>query len=199
MYVLAYTWSPEFCYNQNSYKGCATPRDYWTKYFTIHGLWPQYKSGGYPSYCTNEVLNSDAIIAKFGFDNMADHWPNVKVTESDPDYASFWEYEWSKHGTCSGLDQTTWVNQALATQDKLFTPEFVTSNVGKSVSATDLRNSFGGKTMASLQCTSGKYLNGVYTCWLRNSNGTVGEQTTCPSDVQKEDTCSSSSILIQSF
>jgi ribonuclease I len=57
MYVLAYTWTPEFCYGQ-AYPGCKAPEDYWKTHFTLHGLWPQYSTGGYPSYCTTEPFDT---------------------------------------------------------------------------------------------------------------------------------------------
>lgn len=48
MYVFAYTFQPAFCYG-TTYPGCKEPQNYWQKHFTVHGLWPQFKAGGYPS------------------------------------------------------------------------------------------------------------------------------------------------------
>ena len=57
VYVLAYTWTPGFCINQ-TYPGCSDPESYWLNHFTLHGLWPQYTTTGYPSYCTTEAYNA---------------------------------------------------------------------------------------------------------------------------------------------
>ena len=55
-YVYAYSWTPGFCYNQK-YPGCLDPEPYWTTNLTIHGLWPQYNTTGYPSFCTDEPFD----------------------------------------------------------------------------------------------------------------------------------------------
>lgn len=129
---------------------------------------------------------------------MVTYWPNVKASEGTPEYDDFWDHEWTKHGTCSGLKQVDYFNTTIALIQSYGTPSIVSNNVGKTVSTTDVRNSFGGSTKVSLQCTSGKYLVGAYTCWSQK-NGYPTGQTTCPSDVQKEDTCTSTSVVIQSF
>ena len=77
--------------------------------FSIHGLWPQYSDGGYPSNCSDEPFSDDAVEA-VGMSTMYEMWPNVQSDPSDSDYDSFWEHEWTKHGTCSGLDQTIYFN-----------------------------------------------------------------------------------------
>lgn len=197
VYVFAYSWTPEFCYNQSSYVGCYTPKPYWGTNFIVHGLWPQYSTGGYPHDCTTEPFNTSVPLA-IGWDTMTTYWPNVKVAETDPTYDSFWDHEWTKHGTCTGLSQTNYMTDSINLLQKFGTPSIVTNNVGGSVSATDLRNAFGGSTKASLQCTSGAYLVGVYTCWTQ-SNGVPTTQIVCPSDVQSEDTCTKSTIYIQAF
>jgi ribonuclease T2 len=39
---------------------------------------------------------------------MTTYYPDVKYDETRPDYESFWEHEWDKHGTCSGLSQNNY-------------------------------------------------------------------------------------------
>jgi len=102
-YVLAYAWTPEFC--QASFPGCQRPLPYWISNFTMHGLWPQYTTTpGYPSYCTKEPFDP-SVTTSIGLPLMKHYWPNVKVADNNPDYTSFWEHEWEKHGTCTGLSQ----------------------------------------------------------------------------------------------
>jgi ribonuclease I len=48
MYVLAYSWTPGFCNTQSNDPGCSNPESYWKNHFTLHGLWPQYTTDGYP-------------------------------------------------------------------------------------------------------------------------------------------------------
>ena len=197
--MFAYSWTPEFCYGKTtSYPGCQAPQTYWGQYFTLHGLWPQYSTGGYPATCTTEAFNT-SIPVTVGYDDMIKYWPNVQYAESDPEYSSFWEHEWTKHGTCTTLNQEEYFTASLDLIKKFGTPASVTAAVGSTISADSLRNDFGGATFASLQCTSGKYLNGVYTCWSKQANGYPDAQIACPSDVQKEDTCTASTLNVASF
>ena len=120
-----------------------------------------------------------------GWETMTTYWPDVQYQESDPDYDTFWTHEWEKHGTCSGLSQYDYFNYATKLIQSFGTPSAYTQAAtnGGSIDADDLRDAFGGPTMASLQCTSGKYINGVYTCWS-TVDGVPTDQVVCPSDVQ---------------
>jgi ribonuclease T2 len=199
LYVFAYSWQPEFCHDKSNYYGCEHPDSLWNEIFTIHGLWPQYQAGGYPSYCTNEAFDSDAPVA-VGWETMTTYWPDVEYKETDPNYDEFWTHEWEKHGTCSGLTQYEYFDYATKLIQSFGTPAAYTAAAtnGGSINADDLRDDFGGASMASLQCSSGSYINGVYTCWS-TVNGVPTTQVECPSDVQSEDTCSSSTLTIVEF
>jgi len=98
-----------------------------------------------------------------------------------------------------GLSQYNYFNSAISLIKKYGTPASVTAAVGSTISASSLRNDFGGASKVALQCTSGSYLVGAYTCWTKTSSGTPGSQTTCPADVQKEDSCTASTLTVQSF
>jgi len=205
LYVFAYSWQPEFCYNQNTWPGCLAPEDYWRSSFTIHGLWPQYVAGGYPADCTTEPLDESTFKA-IGMETMTKYWPNVQVAEYDadgninPNYYSFWEHEWSKHGTCSGLTQIDYFNNTIRLTESFVTPPSVQNSIGGApVDASKIRSEFGGSNFASLQCTAGSYLVGVYTCWERDSNGHPTVQVACPADVVAEDTCTSASVSVVAF
>ena len=75
----------------------------------------------------------------------------------------------------------------------------VTKAVGSTINADDLRDQFGGSTKAALQCNDGSDVVGVYTCWTRDSQGFPDKQTTCPSDVQSEDTCRTNTLTVDAF
>ena len=200
LYVYAYSWTPGFCYNQ-SYPGCLAPQDYWKNNFTIHGLWPQYASNnGYPSYCINEEFDT-YVPDEIGYSTMTEKWPNVQSSESDADYDSFWDHEWSKHGTCSGLSQLDYFDAALNLTEIITTPDVLQQAVGQNMSAESLRDGMdnGVADSAVLQCDKtqddGYVLTGVYTCWDQQ-NGFPTNQVTCPDEVVKEDTCYSDMIAI---
>jgi len=81
-YVLALSWSPEFCHSHPEKPECASGRFG----FVVHGLWPQYVDG-YPEHCSTAP-------------GLRDPSP---MTDIMPD-ESLVAHEWTTHGTCSGLD-----------------------------------------------------------------------------------------------
>jgi ribonuclease T2 len=185
IYVFAYSWTPGFCIGQ-TYPGCASPLEYWKNNFTIHGLWPQYDTTGYPSSCTNEPFNS-SIPIEVGLDTMVMRWPDVKYDVNNPNYDSFWEHEWTKHGTCSGLSQYEYFAAAIALSSVLMTPDLINESIGSSVNADLLRTSIAPAASVSLQCNH-QQLVGIYTCWQQTDN-LPAYLVTCPADVLQEDTC----------
>ena len=130
---------------------------------------------------------------------MTQYWPDVKYSTDSPDYNEFWTHEWTKHGTCSGLTQQAYFTEAINLSKLAGTPSLISSNIGDTISASSLRDAYGGASYVSLQCSGGSYFVGTYTCYNRNTDGTVGAQTTCPSDVIAEDTCSATTISIDSL
>lgn len=82
-YVLALSWSPEFCHNHADKSECRG-RHYG---FVVHGLWPQFAQG-YPENCSDHT--SDTSLPE-----------SVDVMPPDPELI---RHEWDTHGTCSGLD-----------------------------------------------------------------------------------------------
>jgi ribonuclease T2 len=82
-YLLTLSWAPEFCYSHGSSPECSGQHFG----FVVHGLWPQYTSGSWPQNCSTEPGLADPST-------MTDIMP-------DPSLVA---HEWSRHGTCSGLD-----------------------------------------------------------------------------------------------
>ena len=192
------TYQPEFCReNSNHYSGCHHPSQFWEGQLTIHGLWPQRNDGTWPSECTAEPLQ-DSFYVK-GNDSilelLEEKWPNVKSDPNSRSHRSFWEHEWTKHGTCSGLIQFDYFQNALNLL--LATPEVVAKGYGDTVSKAELVEGYGGESMAALVCKSG-YLSEVRACFGKNIDGTPGERMECPEKVLEEGSCGEE-IRIASF
>ena len=196
-YVFAYSWQPEFCYDQSGYPGCSNPQSFWGKYFTIHGLWPQYSAGGYPESCTNEPFDPN-VPDQIGMDTMTTYWPNVKENVDDADYDSFWEHEWTKHGTCTGLKQLEYFNTTIILAQMYGTPSQFTEAVGGEINAADLRKYMGGADKVSLLCNDKKYVVGALSCWDKVDDHPQ-VLVPCASDVKAEDTCTEDVLVVQSF
>ena len=201
IYILAQFWPAELCETEASTQDCKSPNSYWNNHFTIHGLWPNNQDGSYPKNCPKVAFNQSVIDDSIGFDTMLTYWPNLSDDSSEPEseYTSFWEHEWSKHGTCSGLSQEAWMSGAIQIA-KGFTPRFVGKNVGKTVSKTDFVDAFGtySKGMVIPLCKGGDYLEGIETCWSAKSDGEIGSHVACSSVIMEHDNCGDS-FTIPSF
>ena len=87
-YVLALSWSPNWCAIEGDSKGsnqCDARHDYG---WILHGLWPQYHHG-FPEYCRSNYRapsrgQTNAMADIMGTGGLAWH-------------------QWRKHGACSGL------------------------------------------------------------------------------------------------
>lgn len=90
-YVMALSWSPNWCTLEGDARGapeCDGRRDL---AFTLHGLWPQYEEG-WPSFCRT----AERDPTRSQSDGMADIMGSSGLA---------W-YQWKKHGRCSGLSAT---------------------------------------------------------------------------------------------
>jgi ribonuclease T2 len=82
-WLLALTWSPQFCSQHTTEPQCL--RGEYS--FVVHGLWPQYEKG-YPDYCgPTKALDRELV------ERMLPLVHGEKLIND----------EWRKHGTCSGL------------------------------------------------------------------------------------------------
>lgn len=106
-YVLALSWSPNWCEIEGDAKGsdqCDPRHDFG---WTLHGLWPQFHRG-WPSYCnTPEAPPRRSETAE-----MAD-------IMGTPGLA--W-HQWKKHGTCSGLSASAYLDLSRAAYDSVNRP-----------------------------------------------------------------------------
>jgi ribonuclease I len=74
--------------------------------FTIHGLWCQYDKEHYPEFCSKEKFNVTSIDPILN--DMNKYWFSFYGNNEE-----FWGHEWSKHGTCSTLNQFNFFNETL--------------------------------------------------------------------------------------
>jgi len=85
-YLLSLSWSPSYCLTHQEDQVQCGSKGYG---FVVHGLWPQYASGGYPQNCaTPNTLTPEARRVGNSL------YPSPKLVE----------HEWQRHGTCSGVD-----------------------------------------------------------------------------------------------
>lgn len=88
-YVLALSWTPNWCLREGDARGAAQCDARHDHGWTLHGLWPQYERG-WPSYCRGASrppsrAETGAMADIMGSGGLAWH-------------------QWKKHGTCSGLE-----------------------------------------------------------------------------------------------
>ena len=75
-------------------------------YVSIHGLWP---NGDGCNYCTSEKFDESSLSSDT-LAGMNKYWKSCEGSNSNTD---FWSHEWSRHGTCSGMDQESYFATAL--------------------------------------------------------------------------------------
>ena len=152
------------------------------------------------STCTDEEFNPKTVH-DLGPDRFDHLWPNVKSSEPSKAHYSFWEHEWTKHGTCTGLSQDEYFDTAL--KHFLPTPSFVRDNYGLEVSSSDLLKAYredqsynDGDTI--LVCSGGRYLSEVRICVAKDKHGSGSYRIECIDLVVEEGNCGSE-ITIPKF
>ena len=107
-YVLALSWSPTYCETRGARRDerqCAPGRGLG---FVVHGLWPQYERG-YPENCSSV----ERAPTRQALDVAGEVFPSEGLAR----------YEWRKHGTCSGLDPTSYFRAAREARMAVTIPE----------------------------------------------------------------------------
>ncbi|MEO0665560.1 MAG: ribonuclease T2 [Pseudomonadota bacterium] len=105
-YVLALSWSPNWCAREGDARGaeqCARDLGW-----SLHGLWPQYERG-WPSFCpTLARAPSRRMTAE-----MADIMGSGGLA---------W-HQWRKHGTCAGISAEEYFSQSRFAYEAVTRPE----------------------------------------------------------------------------
>jgi ribonuclease T2 len=110
-YVLALSWSANWCALAGDARGdaqCGAGRGL---DFVVHGLWPQYEAG-YPAYC-----------------RTGERDPSRKESEAMADVmggsGAAW-YQWKKHGRCAGLAAQAYFALLRQADARVMVPEVFT-------------------------------------------------------------------------
>jgi ribonuclease T2 len=103
-YVLALSWSPEHCAGASGagQSQCAARHG-----FVVHGLWPQYRAGGWPERCEPVRRVPHAVIER-----------NLDVIPGE----ALIRHQWARHGTCTGLDPAGYFDLVRAAREAVKLP-----------------------------------------------------------------------------
>lgn len=101
-YVMSLSWSPTFCESHQTNPQCDKHPG-----FVLHGLWPQFQSGGYPQHCsTRETLTEESRAL------------GVTVFPTE----QLMVHEWQTHGTCNGTSAIDYLRTAQSAHDSIKVP-----------------------------------------------------------------------------
>ncbi|MFY9467948.1 MAG: ribonuclease T2 [Lentibacter algarum] len=106
-YVMALSWSPNWCALEGEAKGspqCDTDEDHG---WVLHGLWPQYHRG-WPSFCPTPEPQPQRSLTN----TMADIMGTSGLA---------W-YQWKKHGVCSGLSARAYYDLSRKAYESVVRP-----------------------------------------------------------------------------
>lgn len=181
-YAVAMSWSPAFCATHDDPNQCAPGRQ---AGFVLHGLWPQYEKG-YPQECSTERLSPRER------DRYASLYPSPTMIG----------HEWSKHGTCSGLNPAAYFEMSARLRDQLaIPPQFqrpqapVRTSYGEFVQAFRAANPRLAENAVLPFCgAGGKFLNEIHVCYDKR-----GASASCgASEVRRsENTCRKQTFVLQ--
>jgi len=122
----------------------------------LHGLWPQYRSGGWPQHCRSNDEPDEKTIER-----MLAIMPSRHLIE----------HEWETHGTCSGLDAKGYFALADDAFSRITIPKALVAPKSDPVmSADDIVKAFEDVNpgledgMVSVNCRDGAELEEVHIC-----------------------------------
>lgn len=150
-YVLALSWQPAFCEFSTERPECRDldRADFAASNLTVHGLWPNDRPGGGPSYCAVDVKARD--LDESG-DWCALPEPEVSATTraalatSMPGSASCLDrHEWIKHGSCAEARAEDYFADTLRLAEAVQATrlgQVLAASIGRHVTSQQLRNAF---------------------------------------------------------
>jgi ribonuclease T2 len=157
-YVLAMSWSPQFCATRQSRSDdpqCGDGRRFG---FIAHGLWPQYQKG-FPQSCPTQLGFESGIVPRI-----------LQIMPSE----RLMRHEWERHGTCSGLSAPDYFTQLERIYRGIRIPErYVAPTEEVVTSLAEFKQAFMqanpglAADMFAVLCAQGGYLREVRICFSR--------------------------------
>ncbi len=157
-YLMSLSWSPSFCQthpgepDQCAHKGFG---------FVLHGIWPQYRNGGWPQHCATEQVPDEATIQR----TLA-FMPSRHLIE----------HEWQTHGSCTGLEPREYFNTADRAFAGVHVPDALRTPASPpSLSADEIIDAFAqanpglDNRMITVECRDGGDLSEVRVCLNKES------------------------------
>mgnify|MGYP000273053877 CR=1 FL=1 len=81
--------------------------------YKIHGLWLDYDTTSYPSYCSDVPFDFEELQKSKKYTQILENWYDCTIEDT----ISLYEHEWSKHGTCvemqTGFTQNEFFEKTL--------------------------------------------------------------------------------------
>lgn len=152
-YLLALSWSPEFCrFRADVPKHAPQCRN--NRFgLIVHGLWPQSARWPHPRYCSTAEPVAREILAE-----------HFCMT---PD-AELMMHQWAAHGSCAFDDPDAYFDRAAAVRARFEEPDLITLSRRNGLTAGDVRSAFAadadlGASMIALDIKRG-WLREVRIC-----------------------------------
>ncbi|KAF5796136.1 putative ribonuclease T(2) [Helianthus annuus] len=200
-FTLALQWPATFCSTHENKccpeNGCcAGEHSQSPPGFTIHGLWPDYKNGSWPSCCEGAAYDESKIAPLL--DAMHKYWPILScndISSCNNKTNSFWADQWEQHGTCSTSvtgDQYGYFLTALELYLKYNVTEVLlqakvkpsnSNTYPSAVLISAIENAFHAKPQ--LDCKNGDVIKEVRLCFTKDLQPReCVEPTSCPANVR---------------
>ncbi|WP_181373085.1 ribonuclease T2 family protein [Massilia glaciei] len=182
-YAVALSWSPSFCASHDDPNQCAPGRRHG---FVLHGLWPQFEKG-YPGHCSSRALPLDVR------NKYTSIFPSPKMIG----------HQWSKHGSCSGLDPAAYFTLSARLQAQVVIPQAFRQpaapvRIGNAqfIAAFNASNPGMARNAVMPYCADGgRFLREILVCFDKG-----GRSRTCSySDLKRSsNSCRKDSFVMQS-
>eukprot|EP01083_Nonionella_stella_P281844 959204_1 len=173
-------WKPQTCY-KNAHPSCFSDV---IPNITIHGIWPNYYSGWFPSDCPGNELEYKQI--QHLETELEIYWAALilPIDGGFPNF-EFWSHEWAKHGTCWHYVNVTqyfeyalsWIKNDYNNIENILATDniYPSSKQTYSLSQVTESISMGLNQKVVLRCIAKRFISEFWVCrdWF-------GDKIDCP-------------------